>query len=129
AGALLLRRLGHPARYVTGFVCAERNALVDALWLARSKDAHAWVEVLDPPSGWNTVELTPSAGLPAVAPASGGEALLDALVGAWDWLAGWFRDDGLSGVPRGLLGLFAALGAWLLGAWWRVALLVSLLLY
>ncbi|MBI3724845.1 transglutaminase domain-containing protein [bacterium] len=39
-GALLLRRMGFRARYVTGFLCEERNG--QDLWLARTKHAHAW---------------------------------------------------------------------------------------
>ncbi len=43
AAVLLLRSIDIPARYVTGFVVREQSG--DNLWLARAKDAHAWVEV------------------------------------------------------------------------------------
>ncbi|MBI3117344.1 MAG: transglutaminase domain-containing protein [Candidatus Hydrogenedentes bacterium] len=64
AGALMLLRLaGVPCRYVTGFVTLERNPLNDA-WIARNKDAHAWVEAYDAGQGWVIVEATPPAGVP-----------------------------------------------------------------
>ncbi len=61
--ALLLRAGGIPTRYVTGYVPSERHA--DGVWIARRKDAHAWVEAFD--SGlqrWVTVEASPSNALP-----------------------------------------------------------------
>ncbi len=47
AAVLLLRSIDIPARYVTGFVVREQAG--DQLWLARAKDAHAWVEVAPVP--------------------------------------------------------------------------------
>ena len=61
--AILLRAVGVPSRYVTGYVPSERHSNGD--WVARRKDAHAWVEAYDSELGrWITVEATPSAGLP-----------------------------------------------------------------
>lgn len=61
--AILLRAVGIPTRYVTGFVPSERHS--DGSWIARRKDAHAWVEAYDSDLGrWVTVEATPSEGLP-----------------------------------------------------------------
>ena len=61
--AILLRAVGVPTRYVTGYVPSERHA--DGFWMARRKDAHAWVEAYDAGLGrWVTVEATPSEGLP-----------------------------------------------------------------
>lgn len=62
--AVLLRKAGVPCRYVTGFVAAEKNRYGD-YWVARNRDAHAWVEAYDEQLGWVTVEATPSAGVPA----------------------------------------------------------------
>ncbi len=59
AMVLLLRSLGHPARYVTGFLGGERNA-VGGYRQVRSSDGHAWVEVLGP-AGWETFDPTPRA--------------------------------------------------------------------
>ncbi len=64
AGAAILLRLGGiPARYVTGFVVAEEHPF-GGYWLARSRDAHAWVEAWDEDRGWVIVEATPASGLP-----------------------------------------------------------------
>ena len=61
--AILLRAVGIPTRYVTGYVPSERHS--DGSWIARRKDAHAWVEAYDSDLGrWVTVEATPSEGLP-----------------------------------------------------------------
>jgi hypothetical protein len=63
-GAAILLRLGNvPCRYVTGFVAAERNSW-GGYWVARNKDAHAWVEAWDEDRGWVTVEATPGQGIP-----------------------------------------------------------------
>ena len=65
AGAAVLLRLGGvPCRYVTGFVVHERNAL-GGYWLARNRDAHAWVEAYDDQAGWSLVEATVAGGVPA----------------------------------------------------------------
>jgi protein-glutamine gamma-glutamyltransferase len=61
--AILLRAVGIPTRYVTGYVPSERHS--DGYWIARRKDAHAWAEAYDSELGrWVTVEATPSEGLP-----------------------------------------------------------------
>lgn len=60
---ILLRLAGVPCRYVTGFVATEYNYF-GGYWLARNKDAHAWVEAWLPGRGWVTVESTPAAGIP-----------------------------------------------------------------
>ncbi len=64
-GAIVLLRLaGVPCRYVTGFVAEERNPF-GGFWIARNKDAHAWVEAYDDARGcWFIVEPTVAAGLP-----------------------------------------------------------------
>jgi protein-glutamine gamma-glutamyltransferase len=61
--ALLLRLGGVRCRYVTGFVVEELNDF-SGDWVARNKDAHAWVEAFDEEIGWLTVESTPSEGVP-----------------------------------------------------------------
>lgn len=66
--ALLLRAAGVPARYVTGVGVWEKHPFAD-YWVARNRDAHAWVEAWDDNKGWFLVEATPSNGLPE---ASGG---------------------------------------------------------
>lgn len=58
--AILLRMRNIPCRLVTGFLATEWDASGDVL-LVRSRDAHAWLEVLDPQAGWYTVDATPAA--------------------------------------------------------------------
>jgi transglutaminase-like putative cysteine protease len=69
AAAVLLRLGDVPCRYVTGFVVTEYNEFGNH-WVARGKDAHAWVEAHDRDRGWILVEATPGAGLPRPASAS-----------------------------------------------------------
>lgn len=64
ATAILLRQGGVPTRYVTGYLTQERNE-IDKSWVARRKDAHAWVEAYDKDSQrWVLVESTPTGGVP-----------------------------------------------------------------
>jgi hypothetical protein len=58
AMTLWLRRNGIPARYVNGFLVEEYNRL-GGYYVAREKDAHAWVEAYLPPAGWVTLDPTP----------------------------------------------------------------------
>ena len=60
---LLLRAAGVPARYVTGVGVWEQHPFAD-YWVARNRDAHAWVEAWDEEEGWFIVEATPASGLP-----------------------------------------------------------------
>src|SRR5213594_1977453 len=56
---VMLRVLGIPARLVTGFLHGEWNDFGN-YYTVRQRDAHAWVEVLFPRSGWITFDPTPS---------------------------------------------------------------------
>lgn len=63
AGALLLRRLGVPARYVTGYVVQPgqfRRSRYGYRATVRDDTAHAWVEIWLDDVGWVPVEMTPS---------------------------------------------------------------------
>ena len=63
-GALLLRMAGVPTRYTTGFVASEWNDY-GQYWVARRKDAHAWIEAYDDQlQRWVIVECTPPLGVP-----------------------------------------------------------------
>ncbi|MBN2857966.1 MAG: transglutaminase domain-containing protein [Candidatus Delongbacteria bacterium] len=55
---LVYRRLGHPARYVTGYLVTEYNE-TEKIFVGRRKDRHAWVQVWDNDKGWQEVDPTP----------------------------------------------------------------------
>lgn len=62
AGVLLLRELGVPARYVSGYlVNKEKLGGVKGAYLASvlDSDAHAWAEIYLDNYGWVAVEVTP----------------------------------------------------------------------
>ncbi len=59
AMVVMLRALGIPARLVTGFLPGEWNDF-GSYFTVRQRDAHAWVEVFFPRSGWLTFDPTPS---------------------------------------------------------------------
>lgn len=137
AGALLLRRRGVPARYTTGYLCEEKNAHSDDLWVARNRHAHAWVEFHrgapsgrpefhDAKRGWETAEFTPDTGMPSFQPATGLEAWLDAAHGAWDRLRAIVAEQGVGGLVQLALG---AGGDWLTQSWPGRGLVLILFLY
>jgi len=57
AGAIMLRRLGHPARCVSGYASDESDA--DGFTF-RGLHAHAWLEVRDAGGRWLRVDPTPA---------------------------------------------------------------------
>lgn len=59
AMVVLLRTLGIPSRLATGFSQGEWND-VGGYYTIRQRDAHAWVEVYFPNSGWVTFDPTPN---------------------------------------------------------------------
>ncbi len=65
--AILLRLAGVPCRYVAGYVLSDWNSLGE-YWIARNRDAHAWVEAYDDAKGWVIVEATPPDGVPDSSP-------------------------------------------------------------
>lgn len=56
---VLLRSVDVPARLVTGFMPNEWNEY-GKYYTVRQRDAHAWVEVYFPASGWVTIDPTPN---------------------------------------------------------------------
>lgn len=86
AMVVMLRSLGIPARLVTGFLADEWNGF-GHYYTVRQRDAHAWVEVYFPGSGWITVDPTPPE--PANATASWRQPLdgaMDSVRLHWDRL-------------------------------------------
>jgi transglutaminase-like putative cysteine protease len=78
AMTILLRTLEIPAREVNGFLPGEYNDLAGD-YIVRGSDAHSWVEVFFPGSGWVTFDPTPAA-----APEKSG--LLSRLAKYVDWM-------------------------------------------
>ena len=60
AMAIVLRSVGIPTREVNGFLPGEYNDLAGD-YIVRASDAHSWVEVYFPGSGWITFDPTPPA--------------------------------------------------------------------
>jgi transglutaminase-like putative cysteine protease len=61
ASALLLRLMGVPARYVTGYVVQEWSRSGDH-YVVRASDTHAWIEAwAGPEHGWIELDPTPAA--------------------------------------------------------------------
>ncbi|MBP7692067.1 MAG: hypothetical protein KA764_09130 [Anaerolineales bacterium] len=58
AQVVLLRTLGVPARIVAGYGAGEHNPL-SGYYTVRQSDAHGWVEVYFPGSGWVPFDPTP----------------------------------------------------------------------
>jgi len=88
--AVLMRAAGVPARVVTGYQGGERNP-VDATWVIRQSDAHAWTEVWLAERGWVRVDPTAAAapariedGLAAAVPV--GDPLPFLAAPGLDWL-------------------------------------------
>jgi protein-glutamine gamma-glutamyltransferase len=77
AMAIMLRSIGIPTRYATGFLPGEYNDL-GGDYIVRESDAHAWVEVFFPGYGWITFDPTP----PGNASRAG---VFDRLSLYWDW--------------------------------------------
>jgi protein-glutamine gamma-glutamyltransferase len=59
AMAVMLRTLGIPSREVNGFLPGEYND-IGGDYIVRASDAHSWVEVYFPGSGWFTFDPTPA---------------------------------------------------------------------
>lgn len=115
--AILLRAVGVPCRYVTGFVAAERNDYGD-YWIARNRDAHAWVEAFDPEQGWVVVEATPAGGVPQTNSDSTASQMWDSVRAQWQRLVASVRRDGMRAV-------FGWLTRWFGRPWFLAALLLA----
>jgi len=57
AYVVTMRALGVPARIITGYQGAHRNA-IDGYWTVRNSDAHAWAEIWQEGRGWIRVDPT-----------------------------------------------------------------------
>jgi transglutaminase-like putative cysteine protease len=131
AMVLMLRTLGIPARLVTGFLHGEWNDFGN-YYTVRQRDAHAWVEVYFPQSGWMTFDPTPTAGIAAVTPVwTQAVRMVDSMRLRWDRLVIRYslRDQvvamqGLREQGERIHGRFAgvltALHKWMTPGEWRI---------
>lgn len=84
AMVMMLRHLGIPARLVTGYLHGEWNDF-GGYYTVRQRDAHAWVEVYFPQSGWILFDPTPSAGAFVATPVwTQAVRMLDSVRLKWD---------------------------------------------
>ena len=95
SAVVMLRAIGVPTRYVSGYYAHESDGR--GWTLVRQRDAHAWAESWDGRAGWVTVDATPGDGRP------------DALAGPipWYW-RGWEKAQDVLGAVR----------SWVLTASW-----------
>ena len=62
--AVMLRTLGVPTRWVTGFAVSHANQTGPDTYVVTDADAHAWVEVYFPEYGWIPFDPTPTFHMP-----------------------------------------------------------------
>ena len=84
--AMLLRDCGIPTRYVSGVVCFERHPS-GRYYIARFRNAHAWVEAYDRErKQWVMLDATPASVTAAPAPAEGWRDRFDSEIDYWKLL-------------------------------------------
>ncbi|MEW6325191.1 MAG: DUF3488 and transglutaminase-like domain-containing protein [Nitrospirota bacterium] len=83
AMTLMLRGLGIPARLVSGFLQGEWNGFGN-YFTVRQQDAHTWVEVYFPRSGWYPFDPTPSVEASGAGALSRARQFFDTLWISWD---------------------------------------------
>lgn len=100
SATLLLRHVGVPARYVTGYLAHEPGT-VPGETVVRERDAHAWCEAWVDGTGWVSVDATPGDGRP--------DEMVQDKVPTTDRLKEWFQDtiqkfkDRLADIPPAVL--------------------------
>lgn len=101
--AIMLRTQGVPARVATGYAAGTRDR-VAGVYEVRASDAHAWVEVWFPATGWQAFDPTASV------PLSGEQAQKSVGGELASGVGGYVNDHGRR------LGLLVALGLLMVGA-------------
>lgn len=86
---VMLRSLHIPSRIVTGFRGGEFNDLTGQ-YVIRARNAHSWVEVYFPGTGWITFDPTPAGNLPSHAGWNRIQLYLDAASSFWrEWVVNY----------------------------------------
>lgn len=87
AMTVMLRSEGVPARYVTGFAPGEPVEGEEHMFRIAEKNAHAWVEVFFPGTGWVMFDPTPGFGTEPSSPAMAADEMTSSHLpwsGLWD---------------------------------------------
>ncbi|MCC7138367.1 MAG: DUF4129 domain-containing protein [Planctomycetes bacterium] len=113
AMTLMMRSLGHPARFAQGL---RGGDWLESLreWSFRGSDAHAWCEVWFEGGGWVTYDPTPATAETRTGEDEGAEP--DDAPSFWERLAGWSPADRrrfVDGLVASAAGLFASAATWL----------------
>lgn len=87
--AVMLRSLHIPSRMVTGFRGGEFNDLTGQ-YVVRASNAHSWVEVYFPGTGWVSFDPTPAGNLPVHTVWNRMQLYLDAAASFWrEWIVNY----------------------------------------
>lgn len=87
--AVMLRSLHIPSRMVTGFRGGEFNDLTGQ-YVVRASNAHSWVEVYFPGTGWVSFDPTPAGNLPIHTVWNRMQLYLDAAASFWrEWIVNY----------------------------------------
>ena len=81
---IMLRTQGVPARLATGYASGQRDRIA-GVYEVRASDAHAWVEVWFPESGWQAFD--PTASVPLTAESAVSSVGADLLAGVADYVS------------------------------------------
>jgi transglutaminase-like putative cysteine protease len=85
SAAMLLRCVGVPTRYVTGYYAHESGG--QGITVVRGRDAHAWCEAWVDGVGWVTADATPGDGRP-----DADNTPVERWRRAWEWMQDRFRE-------------------------------------
>ncbi len=114
ATVMILRSVGIPSRYATGFWAHETAG--DGTTVVRGRDAHAWCESFVEGVGWITVETTPPSGRadPTANPLTWYQKLQEQIEDTWSKIRTWFGNLSSLQIAAIMLGV---LGVWGLERW------------
>jgi len=123
--ALMLRSIGIPSRYVTGFLVREQNRL-GGFYTVRERDAHAWVEAYFPRRGWVSYDPTPPSALALPQPSLFSQAIDLAMASIQRVMA--FLVQSPRVIMRQVLSAIRDASFWLSEKPWRLGILVLILI-
>lgn len=110
SATMMLRAVGIPARYVTGYYAHELAP--DGTTIVRGRDAHAWTEAYLGNIGWVRLDATPPSGRadPAVSPLPPYQKRLEAMQDAFARVRAWFANLSQIQILGIVLGIVALWG-------------------